>query len=291
MASSPSWTSSAGEGFRARVDLLAQRDRLLDPSLPLPDARQRLDRRQAVGRLGDDLLEQRHRPRPVLPPRVVQREVGPDVLRPRGDLRPLSRTSRSACASCPSKECAVARRSAASRLPGILGEDLLEQRDRPGRTPRGRRGRRPCRDVEEADHVGRARRVLPHDRRRARADVAEARQLPPLLLPQRLRGGPGLGRRDRVVAQGRAQRPRQAGAFVPEVAGLGRVGDDVVDLHPPREDRLRPALDGHHLRLPAVREERLHRLAEDDLRLRGRAGCARRRGRPSRGSCGRPGAC
>ena len=47
---------------------------------------------------------------------------------------------------------------------------------------------------------------------------------------------------------------------------LAGIGDDVVDLQPSGEDRLRPALDGHHLRLPPVGEERLHGLAEDDLR-------------------------
>ncbi len=159
----------------------------------------------------------------------------------------------------------MARRSAASRLPGSSARILVQKRDGPrvllaDEEPRGLVDR-----VEEAGHVGRARRVLPHDGRRPGGDVAEARQLAPLLLPQRLRGGPAPGGGDGVLAQGRAQGPRHR-RLLPEVPGLGRVGDHVVDLQPPGEDRLRPALDGHHLGLPAVGEEGLHRLPEDDLR-------------------------
>ena len=67
--------------------------------------------------------------------------------------------------------------------------------------------------------------------------------------------GSGYPATARTSARGGGHAPRQ-------VALLPRIVDDVVELEAARADQLVAAGDRHHLRLPAVVEERLHRLAE-----------------------------
>ncbi len=165
MASWPSRTSSFGVGVLHAVDLLAQSDRLGGSSLPLADDRERLEGRQAIGRFGDDPLEQRHGPLPLLAARVVQREVGADILGVGGDLGGPGQTPRAACFSCPRAECAVARLKSRVEVLGIFRQDLLQQRDRPRVLLASEEAGRLLEEVEEPAHVGRARRVLAHDGR------------------------------------------------------------------------------------------------------------------------------
>src|SRR6185369_18042065 len=93
------------------------------------NARQRLQGGHARGGLRDHLLEQGRGPRPVLPVRVVQSEVGADVRGSGGDVRRLRERLRG-------RRVVAQRRVRGGQaqdgvqVVGILGPDLLEQGDR-----------------------------------------------------------------------------------------------------------------------------------------------------------------
>ena len=123
------------------------------------------------------------------------------------------------------------------------------------------------------------------------ADVAEAGQPALRVLVEIRRRARRVRRRHRVVLERLAHAGRQLDAG-PQVARLTGIRREVVGLDRSREDRLVLPRHRHHLRLPAVFEERLHRFAEHDLAgVVGRAGCARHPRPPSRGACERSGAC
>ncbi len=84
---------------------------------------------------------------------------------------------------------------------------------------------------------------------------------------ERSRRARGLGRRNRIALERRAHGLGDC-RFVTKVARLGRIGGEIVDFHRAREDRLVLRVDAHHLRLPAVFEERLHRFRQHDVRRR-----------------------
>ena len=123
-------------------------------------------------------------------------------------------------------------------VPGILGQDPLEERDGPGVLLAHEETRGLLEDVEEAGHVDRPRRVLAHHGRGAGADVAQARELPALVLGQG-RPGPARGRERRDGYSRSAVRSgRDRSALGRRGPASRRVGDHVVDLHPAREDGL-----------------------------------------------------
>ena len=186
IASCPRRTSSAAVGGRRPTPAAAARSpRPTAPAAPAP--RERLERRQPIGRLRDHLLEQRHGARPLRPARVVQREVGAHVAASSGAIaaRPLERR----LAPARRGRAPSARSPAAARrrgCPDPRRRIRREQRDDRRVLLAHEEARRLLEQVEAARHVRGPRRVLAHDRRRARADVAEARQLPARLLVERL---------------------------------------------------------------------------------------------------------
>ena len=114
--------------------------------------------------------------------------------------------------------------------------------------------------VEEPNHVRRARRIAPDHRRGRGADVAR--------LASRLRVFIEVVRRacgvtdGRVVVQRLAHPSRKIRARA-EVLRLLRIGRQIVGFERSAWMPLNWSRDRHRLRLPAVFEERLHRLAED----------------------------
>ena len=130
---------------------------------------------------------------------------------------------------------------------------LVKSRDARSRSPKKR------------GHVRRARRVLAHDRRRAGADVSQARQPPLRLVVQRVRRPRRIRRGHRILAPAAARRVAVRFAPDPRSLRLPGIAIQIVGLDFARQDRLAPPLDGHDLRLPAVLEKRLHGLAEHDL--------------------------
>ena len=153
------------------------------------------------GALGDDLLEQGHGPLPVPAPRVVQREVGADVLGAGGESRRPSRTRRGP---------APRARARSGRWPGA-GRRRGCRDPRPGSSPAAGSTRAYSSRTKREDALSRTskRRAMSAGRgaslrtsgRGARADVAEARELPAFLLAEAVR---------------RAAAPRATGADSPE---------------------------------------------------------------------------
>src|SRR6185436_13249336 len=83
----------------------------------------------------------------------------------------------------------------------VRRQDLLEERDRLGVLRAHEQEGRALDYVEERAHVDGPRSVLADDGRRARADVAEARELAALVLVERLDGRGGRRLRDRIVEE------------------------------------------------------------------------------------------
>ena len=187
----PSWTSSAARGRTQRVDALPQRDRLRKPALPLPHDRERLERRQPIGRL-------RQRPargaaRPAASP-----------CRARSAARGRCRTSREPGAIAAALSNAARARVRRARAPSAPSRGAAPRRGcaRSARQDAARRAGSPCaysprtkrpdaRSItsKSAAHVDGPRRVLADDGRRARSDVAEARELAALVLVERFDRG------------------------------------------------------------------------------------------------------
>jgi hypothetical protein len=248
-------------GTAQRVQPLAQGYRLLHAALALAQPGQRLEHRQPVRRLGERRLEQWHG---LLPPGttgVVERQVDPHVERAGRDLGGLGEHR----LGLP----LVAERRVRRRQPqrGIQvervgGEDPLEQRDHLRVLAGDEEARRPVDRGEEADHVGRAGRALPHLGHRGRADVAQAGQRLARVVIETL-GRTGRRRQRHGIIAKRVGHRRSGSVVRGQVARLGRIGHDIVDFHAAGQDRLLAPVHGHHLGLPAVLEKRLHRLAHD----------------------------
>ena len=172
----------------------------------------------------------------------------------RAPARPASAMNTPSRGAAPRRDCT----DPASRI--VLQRSESLPHSAPARRARTRVPRR-----EEPHHVDRPRRILADDRRRGGAHVSEAREVPSRLVAEVLRSLRRVERRDRVVVERLAHRRRKVGAGA-EVPGFGRI---VRQGRRPRSFRRRsPSCcprDRHDLRLPAVAEKRLHRLAEHDF--------------------------
>ena len=220
----------------------------------------------------------------------MEREVRRDVLRARGDLaRSLELAQRERL--LPEHGVGGGEAQRRVEVAGVLRADPLQQRDRPARTPRGRRASRPCRSCRRGGSCrpgrGASFRTDGRRRRRRRSRGSPAGAAPPPRARPRRAGPRARGPGTRAAPCAGAARRRASGPRSRVSAGSATTS---YTSSPPGEDRLRPCPRPPSPAAASRRRGTASSPRRGRSPARRRAGCARRRAPPSRGWCGRRGA-